>query len=146
VLALLQRVNRSEVLVNDKTVGKISKGILVFLGVAPDDNESDCNRLAKRIVDYRIFEDSENKMNLSLKDISGEILIVSQFTLLADTKKGLRPSFSQAANPQIAERLYKHMIACLKSYDVKVEAGVFKAHMLLKIENDGPATFILKSK
>ena len=146
MLALLQRVNKSEVLVNNKLVSKISKGLLVFLAVGPEDTESDCERLAKRIVDYRIFGDSENKMNLSLKDISGKILLVSQFTLLADTKKGARPSFSSAANPQKAEKLYNYMVCCFQSHETDVETGVFKAHMLIKIENDGPATFILKSK
>ncbi len=146
MLALLQRVNKSEVLVNNKLVNKISKGLLVFLAVGPEDTESDCKRLAKRIAGYRIFGDSENKMNLSLKDTGGKILLVSQFTLLADTKKGARPSFSSVANPQKAEKLYNYMVCCFQSLEIDVETGVFKAHMLIKIENDGPVTFILKSK
>ena len=146
MLALLQRVNKCEVFVENKSVSAIAKGILILLGVGSKDTEPDCQRLAKKIINYRIFDDCKGKMNLSLKDINGEILVVSQFTLLADTNKGLRPSFSYAVNPQAAEKLYNHMITCLESHEISVKAGIFKAHMLLKIENDGPATFILQSK
>jgi D-tyrosyl-tRNA(Tyr) deacylase len=146
MLALIQRVNKCQVLVNKKVVGEIEKGILILLAVAPEDSMSDCQRLSERIVAYRIFEDANGKMNQSVKDVKGELLVVSQFTLLADTKKGTRPSFSKTANPQRAEELYDCMVASLKTSGLKVKTGVFKAHMILKIENDGPATFILKSK
>jgi D-tyrosyl-tRNA(Tyr) deacylase len=145
MLALLQRVKKSEVLVDDQVVGKISKGLLVFLAVGPQDSEADCRRLSERIVNYRIFEDRDKKMNISLKDIGGEVLLVSQFTLLADTKKGMRPSFSQTASPQKAQKLYDYMGGCLRSDGVNVANGVFGARMLVKIENDGPVTFILES-
>ena len=144
--AVVQRVLKSEVLVDDKTVGKISRGLMVLLGVEDQDTDHDVAYMVEKITGLRIFEDDEGKMNLSIGDIDGEMLVVSQFTLLGDCRKGRRPSFTKAAKPQVAERLYKDFVDNCISKGIKVEEGIFKAEMLVRIENDGPVTLILDSR
>jgi D-tyrosyl-tRNA(Tyr) deacylase len=146
MIALIQRVNQAEVIIEDELVSGISKGVLVFLAVSPADSKRDAEYLATKIVNYRIFEDVSGKMNLSAKDIKAEILLVSQFTLLASTKKGMRPSFSSAAEPEQAQKLYELTAEYMSKAGIKPQLGVFKKHMRIKLENDGPVTFILNSK
>lgn len=144
--AVVQRVNYSSVTVDNKKVGEIDKGLLVFLGVGKEDTEEDLNYLVNKILGLRIFEDENEKMNLSLLDIKGELLVVSQFTLYGDVRKGKRPSFISSASPDIAEKLYRNFIEKSKKYDIKVKEGVFGADMKVNIENDGPVTILLDSK
>ena len=142
--AVIQRVKASSVTVNDEPVGKIGKGLLVLLGVAKEDQAADADFLSEKIVNLRIFEDEQGKMNRSLIDIGGEMLVVSQFTLYANCKKGRRPSFTEAAPPEVAEPLVEHFADQLREVGVaKVETGVFRARMLVEIHNDGPVTIIL---
>lgn len=143
---LLQRVTKASVTVNEEVVGSIGKGLVVLVGVAQGDNEADVDYLADKIVNLRIFADEANKFNLALIDIRGEILIVSQFTLLADVRKGRRPSFIEAAPPDEAERLIDLFIDCIRNKGVKVATGRFRERMLVEIHNDGPVTIILDSK
>ena len=143
--ALLQRVSRSSVSVDGQAVGQIGPGILVFVGVVAADTEEDAKYLAAKIIELRIFADHEGKFNLSVADIQGEILVVSQFTLLADTRKGRRPSFSRAASPEIAESLIQSLTQFLTSAGLKVETGQFQAYMQVEIHNDGPVTIPLDS-
>lgn len=144
--ALLQRVTKASVTVNEEVVGSISKGLVVLVGVAQGDTEADVDYLADKIVNLRIFADEASKFNLSLIDIEGEILIVSQFTLLADTRKGRRPSFTEAAPPAEAERLIDLFINRIRNKGVKVATGRFRERMLVEIHNDGPVTILLDSK
>ncbi|BAT71973.1 D-tyrosyl-tRNA(Tyr) deacylase [Thermosulfidibacter takaii ABI70S6] len=145
--AVIQRVNKSWVEVDGKIVGAINKGINCLLGVEQQDDEEQAIWLADKIVNLRIFEDQQGKMNLSLLDINGELLVVSQFTLLADCIKGRRPSFTRAAPPKEAERLYNFFIDYLRQkYNIKVETGMFGAMMKVYIENDGPVTFIIDTR
>jgi D-tyrosyl-tRNA(Tyr) deacylase len=146
VKALLQRVSKASVSVSDNLVGSIDHGLVVFLGVAQGDIDRDARHLAEKIVNLRIFPDSESKFNLSAMDIGGEILAISQFTLIADTKKGRRPSFSDAALPEEAEALFESFISYLRSSGLKVECGRFQQHMLVEIHNDGPVTIMLDSR
>ena len=142
--AVIQRVSRASVDVDNKTIGSIERGFLVLLGVADDDTEEDMAYLVKKITQMRIFEDEAGKMNLSLKDVGGELLLVSQFTLYASCKKGNRPSFTQAGDPQKAEELYEYIIGeCKKEIDI-VQTGVFGAHMEVSLINDGPFTVVLE--
>ena len=127
-------------------MGSIDKGLVVFLGVAQGDTERDAQYLAEKTVNLRIFPDSESKFNLSVLDTGGEILAVSQFTLIADTKKGRRPSFSDAAPPGEAEELFESFLSYLRSSGLKVECGRFQQHMLVEIHNDGPVTVMLDSR
>jgi len=127
-------------------VGSIDKGLVVFLGVAQGDTQRDAQYLAEKTVNLRIFPDSESKFNLSVMDTGGEILAVSQFTLIADTKKGRRPSFSDAAPPEEAEDLFESFLSYLRSSGLKVECGRFQQHMLVEIHNDGPVTVMLDSR
>ena len=138
--ALVQRVSEASVLVNSSTVGKIQKGLLIFLGIRQDDTETQAEQLATKIGQLRIFPDSEGKMNLSLRDISGEMLIVSQFTLYGNTRKGNRPSYVEAAKPEKALALYEYFIERCRSRGFPVAAGVFQAHMEVRLINDGPVT------
>ncbi len=143
--AVLQRVSQAQVTVADETVGAISQGLLVLLGVEQDDAEGDAELLAKKTAELRLFEDDEGKMNLSVEDIGGEILVVSQFTLAADCRKGRRPGFSRAAPPEEANRLYQHFVAQLRQRGVSVATGQFQAMMQVSLTNDGPVTFLLDS-
>jgi len=143
--ALLQRVIRSSVTVEDKVVGDIARGLVVLLGVADEDCENDAGYLADKIANLRIFSDDQSKFNLSTLNVHGELLVISQFTLLADTRKGRRPSFTSAAPPQKAETLYNYFIMRLKQTGLKVETGEFGAHMVVEILNDGPVTIMLDS-
>ncbi len=145
MIAVIQRVNHSWVEVDNKIVGKINKGLNILLGVEKGDTEEDIEKLIKKIPFLRIFEDEKGKMNLSLIDIKGEALVISQFTLAGSLKKGRRPSFENAEDPEKAEKLYNLFVEKLSQY-VPVQTGVFRAYMKVFIENDGPVTFILNSK
>ncbi len=144
--AVVQRVKRGSVTVDNMITGSIGRGLVVLLGVGQGDQEADARYLAEKIVNLRIFEDKEGKMNLSLKDIEGEILVVSQFTLFGDCRQGRRPSFTEAASPAEAERLYGYFVELLKQQGIGVATGVFQAHMLVEIMNDGPVTMLLDSR
>lgn len=146
MIALVQRVSESSVTVDDKTVSKIEKGLVVLLGVAKGDRDEDAGYLSNKITNLRIFDDENGKMNLSLFEIDGEMLVVSQFTLLGDCRKGRRPGFEMAALPEDAERLYEKFVDDVNKSGIKVRKGVFAASMLVRIFNDGPVTFILDSK
>jgi len=144
--ALVQRVSRASVSVNDRIVGKIGPGLVVFLGVAQGDSKEDATYLANKVVNLRIFADESSKFSLSALDTSGDILIVSQFTLLADTHKGRRPDFTAAAPPDLAKELYGFFVEQVRATGLKVETGLFQEHMLVEIHNDGPVTILLESK
>ena len=143
---LLQRVTRASVSIDGQKVAQIGRGLVAFVGVAKEDTEEDARYLVGKTVNLRVFPDSEGKLNLSALDINGEILVVSQFTLLADTRKGRRPSFVQAALPDEAEELFKRFVELIESTGLKVELGRFQQHMLVEIHNDGPVTILLESK
>ena len=146
MIALLQRVTQANVKVNQEVVGEIEQGVLCFLGVEKNDQEQQACRLVERILSYRIFADAEDKMNLCVKDIGGGVLLVPQFTLAADTRKGNRPSFSSAAPPTLGEALFDFSVQHAKRLHHKVETGVFGADMKIQLLNDGPVTFILTEK
>ncbi len=147
MIAVIQRVNRSHVTVEGKVVGEIGRGVTALVGVAQGDTEEDMRWVADKVVNLRIFYDENDKMNLSLLDVGGDLLLISQFTLLGDCRKGRRPSFVNAAPPDEAKRLYEEMARYVGDrYPVKVETGVFQAHMVVEIENDGPVTFIIDSQ
>ena len=145
MIAVVQRVSSSSVKVQDESIGKIGKGLNVLLGVAKEDTEKEADWLINKIINLRIFEDIDGKMNLSLLDIQGDLLVISQFTLLANTKKGKRPSFERAGDPSHAEKLYKYFIDIAKKEVSKVEHGSFGADMKVDIQNDGPVTIILNT-
>ena len=140
---VIQRVERASVSVDGKTVGAIGKGYLVLLGVGAEDTEAECERLAQKMINLRIFADENGKTNLSLKDVGGELLVISQFTLYADCRKGNRPNFLNAKEPNEAERLYECFCG-LCSKEIHVEKGVFGAEMKVELLNDGPFTVILE--
>lgn len=144
--AVVQRAALADVTVDREVTGAIEKGLVVLLGVEEDDELSDAVYMADKITGLRIFEDQEGKMNLSIKDIQGDILAISQFTLFGDCRKGKRPSFIKAARPEKANELYRKFIDLCKAQDIKVEEGVFQAEMLVKIYNDGPVTILIDSK
>ena len=144
--AVVQRVTRAKVIVENKIVGEIGRGLLVLLGVRNGDAERDAEWLAEKCVNLRIFENEEGKFHFSLLDISGDILVVSQFTLYGDCRRGRRPSFTEAASPELAEKLYNRFIDILKQKRLKVETGIFAARMSVEIHNDGPVTLILNSE
>ena len=146
MIAVLQRSSSASVAVNDKIIGEIKDGVVVLLGVKKGDSCKDSEYLAQKISKLRIFNDKQNKMNLSLKDISGSALVISQFTLCADTKKGRRPSFINAESPELSKKLYNRFIECLADKGLKVESGEFGSTMDVKLVNDGPVTFVLDSK
>ena len=141
---VVQRVINASVEVNGQICGSIKKGLLVFIGIGDGDSENDCKRLADKIINLRIFSDENDKINLSLKDVNGELLIVSQFTLYADCKKGNRPNFTQAAKPDIANALYEFFVDYCKNLVPVVETGIFGADMKVKLLNDGPFTIVLE--
>lgn len=144
--AVFQRVSSARVSIDGEVVSSISRGLLVLIGVAEDDSEADVQYVANKTANLRIFEDEAGKMNLSVSDIDGEILVVSQFTLYGDCRKGRRPSFIAAARPPKAELLYEKYVAALTDVGLKVETGVFQAHMDVELVNDGPVTILLDSK
>ena len=144
--AVVQRVSEAAVTVAGETTGAIPKGLVVLLGVGKGDTDADAVYLADKIVNLRIFEDAEEKMNLSVADVNGEILAVSQFTLYGDVRKGRRPGFDQAAPPDEAERLYEVFINRCREAGVNVETGRFRTHMMVSLTNDGPVTIVLDSQ
>ncbi len=144
--AVLQRVTRASVTVDGEVVGQIEHGFAILLGVAAGDQESDAQYLADKTVGLRVFDDEQGKMNLSIQDVKGSALVVSQFTLLGDCRKGRRPSFIDAAPPEVAERLYETFVAALAIAGVTVATGRFRTHMRVSIENDGPVTMLLDSR
>lgn len=141
---VIQRVTNASVTVENNIVGKISKGFLVLLGVGPQDTEKEADYLVQKLIKLRVFEDKNGKMNLSLKDIEGELLIVSQFTLYADCTGGNRPSFTNAEKPEKANELYEYFIKKCEEENVKVEHGIFGADMKVELLNDGPVTIVLE--
>ncbi|HEY6095885.1 MAG TPA: D-aminoacyl-tRNA deacylase [Gallionellaceae bacterium] len=144
MIGLIQRVSEASVRVEGNTVGQIGRGLLVLAGVEKQDNESCAQRLLERILSYRVFPDAEGRMNLSLSDIGGELLLVPQFTLAADTRKGTRPSFSSAATPELGAALFAHFVHSARERHPRVETGVFGADMKVGLVNDGPVTFWLQ--
>lgn len=144
--AVVQRVNRASVEIKGKIKGSINKGLLVLLGVGPNDGEKDLKYICDKILGLRIFEDDEYKMNLSLRDIKGEILVVSQFTLYGDCRKGKRPSFAAACPPQRAEKIYEAFLSLCEAEGFAPESGKFGADMKVSLENDGPVTILLDSE
>jgi D-tyrosyl-tRNA(Tyr) deacylase len=144
--AVIQRVTRAKVIIEGATVGEIQKGLVVLLGVARDDAESDAVYLANKIVALRIFDDEEGKMNLSLKDCGGGALVVSQFTLYGDVRRGLRPSWIDAASPEVAEPLYESFCAEMRKEVTQVATGGFRQMMQVELVNDGPVTILLDSR
>lgn len=141
---LVQKVISASVEVNKQTVSSIGHGLLLFVGVEKGDDRLKADYLAKKAADFRIFTDEFGKMNLSIKDVAGEILAVSQFTLAADLSRGNRPGFDTAASPQEAEKLYEYFVEQLRSCNLKVKTGIFQAHMKVSLINDGPCTFLLQ--
>jgi len=146
VKVLLQRVTQASVSIGEERVSRIGRGLVALVGVAKGDTEKDARYLVEKTINLRVFPDDEGKFNLSLLDVNGELLAVSQFTLLADTRKGRRPSFSQAALPNEAEDLFNSFVEMAKAAGLKVATGRFQQHMLVKIYNDGPVTILLESK
>lgn len=144
MIGLLQRVSEARVTVDGKVIGEVSKGLLVLVCAQREDTEENAEKLAKKILAYRIFEDENGKMNKSISDAGGELLVVSQFTLAADTSRGLRPSFTPAAAPDVGERLYEHFVSAVRQSPLKVEMGEFGAHMQVGLVNDGPVTIWLE--
>lgn len=143
--AVVQRVDRASVTVEGSVTGKVSKGLLVLLGVAEGDTDKDLSYIVDKVTGLRIFEDENEKMNLSVQDVGGEILAVSQFTLCGDCRKGKRPSFDKAAKPDIANDYYERFVAACRDKGIHVETGVFRAHMLVELVNNGPVTILLDS-
>lgn len=144
--SVVQRVKRASVIVNGQNVGEISAGLLILLAVGQEDQEDDLTWMVDKLVGLRIFEDDEGKMNRSVKDMGGEILIVSQFTLYGDCRSGKRPSFTSAAPPEQAKALYERTVEGIRSHGLKVETGIFQAQMDVELINDGPVTLLLDSK
>ena len=146
MIAVIQRCSRGKVTVSEKVVGEIDNGLVILLGVQKGDTEKDANFLVNKISGLRIFSDENDKMNLSIKDVNGSALIISQFTLCGDTKKGRRPSFIKAATPNDGNRLYEYFMSEMKKSDVPIESGEFGAMMDVELVNNGPVTFVLNSK
>ena len=145
MIALIQRVSEAAVFVEQDCVGRIGAGLLALVAVEPDDDEARIQRMAERLLGYRVFSDAEGKMNLSLTDTGGGLLLVSQFTLAADTRKGMRPSFTTAAPPELGRRGFDRLLAVCRERLPGVETGRFGAHMRISLVNDGPVTFRLES-
>lgn len=146
MIAVIQRVSSSSVKVDEKVVGEIGRGLNILLGVKKGDTSEDIPKLVNKIVNLRIFQDDNGKMNLSLLDIGGEALVISQFTLAGNVKKGRRPSFDESESPDIAKALYEEFVQEIENAGVKTQTGVFAAYMDVSIQNDGPVTFILNSE
>jgi len=146
VRAVVQRVASASVKVDDEVVGQIERGFLVLLGVGTDDSDADAVTLAEKVAGLRVFEDDDRKMNLALNDVDGQMLVVSQFTLFGDCRKGRRPSFVDAARPEQAERLYESFVAEVRGQGIHVETGQFQTHMDVRLVNDGPVTLLLDSR
>lgn len=144
--AVVQRVTKSKVTVDSEITGSINSGLMVLIGVEEGDTQQDAEYIADKVSGLRIFEDENEKMNLSVKDIGGDILAVSQFTLLGDARKGKRPSFTKAAPPDDADALYRKVIEAITDKGIHVEEGVFQTHMVVDIQNDGPVTILLDSR
>jgi D-tyrosyl-tRNA(Tyr) deacylase len=144
MIALLQRVSSASVTVEDAVVGAIEQGLLVLIGIQPEDTEAKGEQLLRRVLDYRVFADADGRMNRSLRDVSGGLLLVSQFTLAADTTRGLRPSFTSAAAPDVARHLFDSLLGFANSVHAPVASGVFGADMKVALVNDGPVTFWLE--
>jgi D-tyrosyl-tRNA(Tyr) deacylase len=144
--ALVQRVSQASVSVNDHIVGEIGQGLVVFLGVAQGDSEEDASYLANKVANLRIFADESSHFALSALETGGDILVISQFTLLADARKGRRPSFTEAAPPDLADELYEFFVEQVRRMGLHVETGLFQEHMLVEIHNDGPVTISIQSK
>lgn len=142
---IIQRVKNASVEVENKIVGKIEQGFLVLIGITQEDSEQIADKLIKKLINLRVFTDENDKMNLSLKDVKGEMLLVSQFTLYADCKKGNRPSFDKSAKFDVANKLYEYIIAECKKTGINIETGIFGAKMQVSLVNDGPVTIILDS-
>ncbi len=142
---VIQRVKNASVTIEQQVKGEISQGFLVFIGISQSDTTQIADKLVRKLIGLRLFEDSEGKTNLSLKDVNGELLLISQFTLYANCKKGNRPSFIEAGNPDMANQLYEYIVACCKKDVPKVETGSFGADMKVQLLNDGPFTVILDS-
>ncbi|MDY2932869.1 MAG: D-aminoacyl-tRNA deacylase [Anaerovoracaceae bacterium] len=144
--AVVQRVTESSVTVDGQITGATDEGLVVLIGVEEGDTDKDAGYIADKVSGLRIFEDENEKMNLSVKDVGGSILAISQFTLLGDVRKGKRPSFITAEDPEIANRLYQQVCENIRNQGIKVETGIFQAHMLVKINNNGPVTILLDSR
>lgn len=146
MIALIQRVSEARVEVDGEVVGAIGAGLLALVAVEPGDGEAQAQRLCERLLGYRVFDDDEGRMNRSLADVGGGLLLVSQFTLAADTRSGMRPGFSTAAPPEEAERVFNQLLqACRQQHPGRVETGRFGAHMVISLVNDGPVTFLLRA-
>ena len=145
MIALLQRVRHASVHVAGESMASIEQGLLIFIGVEKDDDQIKAQRLCERFLGYRVFADADDKMNLSVMDIEGDVLLVPQFTLAADTRKGMRPSFSSAASPQQGQELFNYLVAQTRQRYSKVDTGVFAADMQVELLNDGPVTFWLQT-
>lgn len=143
--AVIQRVLEAQVTVDQRVVARIGPGLVILVGVAKDDTPEDVNRLADRILSFRIFDDEAGKMNRSVQEIGGQLLVVSQFTLVADVEKGRRPNFTSAAGPELAQELYQRFVDRLTASSLTVETGLFGARMIVSLHNDGPVTFLLES-
>ncbi|MBW2477342.1 MAG: D-tyrosyl-tRNA(Tyr) deacylase [Deltaproteobacteria bacterium] len=144
--AVIQRVTQAQVFVDNKAVGQIEQGLVVLLGIAQGDGDQDIAYLADKVAGLRVFEDNAGKMNLSVSDIAGGVLVVSQFTLLGDCRKGRRPSFTDAEQPQRANTLYESFVSSVRQKGIRVATGIFQAAMQIKLVNDGPVTLILDSR
>jgi len=142
--ALLQRVSRASVKIHGQTISEIGTGLLILLGIGHDDGEEQVTFLAEKVANLRIFEDEQGKTNLSIQDVKGEVIVVSQFTLYADSRKGRRPSFTDAALPEVAEPLVNQFVELLRGHGIPTQTGQFGAHMLVEIHNDGPVTIWLE--
>ena len=146
MIMLVQRVEHASVTINNEIYNQINNGLLVLVGIHKNDNLNDIEYLINKLIGLRIFNDDQNKMNLSVKDVNGELMIISQFTLIANTKRGLRPSFTEASEPSSAQKLYNILLQKLNQYNLIVKSGKFGADMKVQLNNIGPATFILNSK
>ena len=144
--AVVQRVTFSEVEVNNESLSKIKNGLTVLLGIEKGDNQEDIEYIVRKTSNLRVFEDGEGKMNLSVKDVGGSILLISQFTLCGDVRKGNRPSFDKAEEPTLAKEYYEKVVSTFSATDINIKSGKFQADMLVKIYNDGPVTILLDSK